>query len=150
MGMRNGICSVCNRRDYGTDPIEPNFFSRENALDFGSVPDHLPELSQAEEMLITRVHVYVQVFQYWGQQYKYRGHVINFLRDVGSVYSQLPLLPRDLDIIILRPRNATDQPHVVRQFRPQFRVRQQHIRIWLNYLRLIILVMEISSSTRTI
>ncbi|KAI8396355.1 hypothetical protein FOFC_20902 [Fusarium oxysporum] len=46
-----------------------------------------------EEMLIARVHVFVNVMQVRGQQYKYRGHIVHFLRDVGKVYSQLPLLP---------------------------------------------------------
>lgn len=78
-------------------------------------------------MLIALVYVHVQIFQYRGQQYKYRGHIINFLRDTGSVYTQLPLLPQELDIVILRPRNSTDQPHMVRQFRGQFRVRQGHV-----------------------
>ncbi|KAL6789495.1 hypothetical protein GGI42DRAFT_347248 [Trichoderma sp. SZMC 28013] len=86
-------------------------------------------------MLIARVHVHVQIFQHRGQQYKYRGHVVNFLRDTGSVYSQLPLLPPDLDIIILRPANSTNQPHMTRQFRRQFRVRQEAIRQWLLFLR---------------
>ena len=133
--MVNSVCCSCRRRDDKKGPIDPFFFSRENALHFGVVPPQLPELSQTEEMLIARVHVHVQVFQYRGQQYKYRGHVINFLRDTGSVYSQLPLLPSDLDIIILRPRNTTNQPHMLRQFRSQFRVRQRHIRTWLRYLR---------------
>jgi len=33
--------------------------------------------------------------------YKYTGHVINFLRDVGKVYRKLPLLPQDLDVVLL-------------------------------------------------
>jgi hypothetical protein len=134
LNLRYGVCRICHRRDQSRPEDSPFFFSRENALDFGAVPSHLPELSQVEEMLIARVHVHVQVFQYRGQQYKYSGHVINFLRDVGSVYSQLPLLPADLDVVILRPRNATDRPHFVRQFSRQFRVRQNHVRTWLRYL----------------
>jgi hypothetical protein len=65
-------------------------------------------LTQVEEQLIARVHVHVDVCLFRGQQYKYKGHVINFLRDVGRIYNQLPLLPKDLDIIILRPANALD------------------------------------------
>jgi ATP-dependent DNA helicase PIF1 len=135
MELYQRVCKTCRQRDNNKGPNEPFFFSRENDLDFGIVPAYLPPLTQVEEMLIARVHVHVQVFQYRGQQYKYRGHCISFLRDVGSIYSQLPLLPTDLDIIILRPQNATTQPHVIRQFRNQFRVRQSHIRIWLDHLR---------------
>ncbi|KAF4952454.1 hypothetical protein FSARC_12626 [Fusarium sarcochroum] len=70
-----------------------------------------------------------------GQQYSYKGHVINFVKDVGQVDQQLPLLPRELDVILLRPQNQTAQPHMTRQFRGQFRVREGHIRQWLEFLR---------------
>ncbi|KAJ3459135.1 hypothetical protein MRS44_015208 [Fusarium solani] len=108
----------------------------DNNLDPGEVPEDLPELTQVEEMLIARVHVHVQVMTYRGQQYKSKRHVINFLKDVDQVYRQLPLLPQDLDIIILRPSNHTNQPHMIRQFRNQYRVRQQHVRTWLELLRI--------------
>ncbi|KAK0655513.1 hypothetical protein B0T16DRAFT_499445 [Cercophora newfieldiana] len=71
----------------------------------------------------------------FGIQYRYKGHVINFLRDVSKVYRQLPLLLRDVDMIILRPANATNQPHVVRQFARNFKVKQSNIRIWLEFLK---------------
>jgi hypothetical protein len=60
-----------------------------------------------------------------GQQYKYRGHIVHFLRDVGKVYRQLPLLPPELDVILLRPPNASEHTHLNRQFRRQFRVRRR-------------------------
>ncbi|KAG7403961.1 hypothetical protein Forpi1262_v018642 [Fusarium oxysporum f. sp. raphani] len=59
-----------------------------------------------------------------GQQYKYRGHIVHFLRDVGKVYRQLPLLPSELDVILLRPPNASEHADLDRQFRRQFRVRR--------------------------
>ena len=62
-----------------------------------------------EEMLIARVHVAVNVLQVRGQQYKYRGHVVQFLRDVGKVYNSLPLIPPNLDIIVTTPRFKTQQ-----------------------------------------
>ena len=65
---------------------EPELFSKENLMDPGSVAEHLLALTQVEEMLIARVHVYVEARQIRGQQYKYTGHVVNFLRDVGKVY----------------------------------------------------------------
>ncbi|KAF5711868.1 ATP-dependent DNA helicase PIF1 [Fusarium mundagurra] len=144
INIRNGICRSCRYRD--TVPSgrgtrnqrregEPYFWTHENNLDPGDIPEHLPELTQVEEMLISRVHVHVQVMTYRGQQYKYKGHVINFLKDIGQVYRQLLLLPQHLDVIILRPQNQTAQPHMIRQFRGQFRVRQAHIRQWLEFLR---------------
>ncbi|KAH7108653.1 hypothetical protein EDB81DRAFT_609901, partial [Dactylonectria macrodidyma] len=68
-------------------------FSAENHLDFGLIPAFLPQLTIVEEMLIAPVHVFVNVMQVRGQQYKYRGHIVHFLRDVGKVYRQLPFYP---------------------------------------------------------
>ena len=136
MRLSEGVCIACRARDRGDSvPQEIPFFSAENHLDFGDVPDFLPPLTQVEEQLIARVHVHVDICLFRGQQYKYKGHVINFLRDVGRIYSQLPLLPKDLDIIILRPANAQDQPHVVRQFQRNFVVSQSKIRTWLHFLK---------------
>ncbi|KAF5709878.1 ATP-dependent DNA helicase [Fusarium globosum] len=59
------------------------------------------------------------------------GHVINLLKDIGQVYRQPPLLPQNLDFVILRPQNQSAKPHMIRNFR----VRQGHIRQWLEFLR---------------
>jgi hypothetical protein len=98
-------------------------------MDPSGVPDHLLVLTQVEEMLIARVHVFLEVRQIRGQQYKYIGHVINFLRDIGTVYRKLPLLPRDLEIVLLRPTNSSTNPRLQRQFARDFRVRRQAIQV---------------------
>ncbi|KAI8408237.1 hypothetical protein FOFC_11175 [Fusarium oxysporum] len=123
MGLKGGICKRCIARDKNKKEDEPWFFSAENQLDFGLIPAFLPQLTIVEEMLIARVHVFVNVMQVRGQQYKYRGHIVHFLRDVGKVYSQLPLLPPELDVILLRPPTASEHAHLNRQFRRQFRKR---------------------------
>ena len=71
-----------------------------------------------------------------GQQYKYTGHVINFLRDIGKVYRKLPLLPQDLEIVLLRPANSSANPRLQRQFIREFRVRREAVSVWLEYLRM--------------
>jgi hypothetical protein len=38
---------------------------------------------RAHYMLIARVHTYMEIRQHRGQQYKYRGHIYNFLCDSG-------------------------------------------------------------------
>ncbi|KOS39091.1 hypothetical protein ACN38_g10077 [Penicillium nordicum] len=43
------------------------------------MPLMLPELTQVEEILISRVHVFIEVRLIRGQQYRYQGHVIHFL-----------------------------------------------------------------------
>ncbi|EED13560.1 hypothetical protein TSTA_098170 [Talaromyces stipitatus ATCC 10500] len=127
-----GICGRCVRADKNKDV---HLFGAGNNMYPGNMPD-LPELSQTEEMLIARVHVSVQVRRVRGQQYKYSGHVVNFLRDTARVYDTLPLLPRDLEIILLRPANADADPRLQRQYVNDFRVRKEHIIKWLAFLRI--------------
>ncbi|PWI63922.1 hypothetical protein PCL_03007 [Purpureocillium lilacinum] len=134
MGLKNGVCKRCIAKDKNKKEDEPWFFSAENQLDFGSTPAFLPQLTKVEEMLIAPVHVFVNVMQVRGQQYKYRGHIAHFLRDVGKVYRQLPLLPPELDVILLRPPNAGEHAHLNRQFRRQFRVRRRCLQQWLDFL----------------
>ncbi|XP_044717890.1 PIF1-like helicase domain-containing protein [Hirsutella rhossiliensis] len=80
-----------------------------------------------EEMLIARVHVHVKVLQVRGAQYKYRGHVVHFLRNVGRLFEELPVLPEELDIILLRPPNIEGDPRFRQQFARDFRNRLQRI-----------------------
>ncbi|KJZ74108.1 hypothetical protein HIM_06354 [Hirsutella minnesotensis 3608] len=134
MGLKDDICKRCIAKDKNKKEDEPWFFSAENQLDFGLIPVFLPELTKVEEMLIAPVHVFVNVMQVRGQQYKYRGHIVHFLRDVGKVYRQLPLLPTELDVILLRPPNAGEHAHLNRQFRRQFRIRRRCLQQWLDFL----------------
>ncbi|KID82377.1 ATP-dependent DNA helicase PIF1 [Metarhizium guizhouense ARSEF 977] len=131
----DGICARCCRKDDKRGPEEPYFFSVDNQLDFGSLPTQLPQLTSTEESLIARVHVHVNIMLVRGQQYKYRGHVVHFLREVGLVNNQLPLLPQELNTVLLRPANTSSHANLSLQFTRQFRVRRQPVAIWLNYLR---------------
>ncbi|EAQ89410.1 hypothetical protein CHGG_06029 [Chaetomium globosum CBS 148.51] len=130
----DGVCKRCHQKDDKKRADEPFLYSAENHLDFGEMPDSLPILHPAEEMVISRVHVAVNVFTVRGQQYKYRGHVVHFLRDVGKVYDELPLLPKDLDIVILRPSGSEADPAMDRQFRKRFRIRRRVVATWLRFL----------------
>ncbi|KAK4220396.1 hypothetical protein QBC38DRAFT_494479 [Podospora fimiseda] len=69
------ICKVCRTCDTEKKRGEggPLLFCDENKLDFGEVSAHLPALSQVEEQLIARVHVYCDICCVRGQQYRYRG-----------------------------------------------------------------------------
>jgi ATP-dependent DNA helicase PIF1 len=58
----DGICKHCHGKDDKKRLDEPFFYSEENHLDFGDVPDFLPALHPAEEMVIARVHVSVNFF----------------------------------------------------------------------------------------
>ena len=108
-------------------------------MEIGAVPAHLPILTQTEEMLIARAHVHVQVRRTRGHQYKYSGHTVNFMQDTMRLYDRLPLLPANLDVVLLRPssRNTAEgeQPFLEHQFERDFRVRRSAILIWLRFLR---------------
>ncbi|KAG6165825.1 hypothetical protein E4U27_008320, partial [Claviceps purpurea] len=72
---------------------------------------------------------------YRGAQYKYRGHIISFPKNVPTMHHRLPVPPGQLDILILRPRNQTDQPNMINQFRTQLRVRRSVVTAWLRHLK---------------
>ena len=61
------------------------YFSAANELDFGLVPTYLPELSFTKEMMISKVHIFTQIRQIQGVQYRYKGHCISFSRNVARV-----------------------------------------------------------------
>ena len=128
MGLGDdGVCARCTRVDMKRLLNEPFLYSSENHLDPGNQFD-LPPLTQVEEMLIARVHVFIEIRQVRGVQYRYKGHIINFLRDTGRVYNTLPLLPQDLELVLLRPSSTSGNPLLSRQFARDFRVRQTVIR----------------------
>lgn len=97
-GIKREVCDVCNERRFNFNikaqdgisvcrrcrlDLKKNpgigLFSSENLLDPGDVPLHLPTLSIAEELLIARVHVLMSYSRVKGVQYKYFGHIINFM-----------------------------------------------------------------------
>jgi hypothetical protein len=131
MKLKEGVCERCLRNDRDR---EIQLFGFNNNMDPGDMPD-LPVLTQIEEMLIARVHVFVEVRQVRGQQYKYSGHVVNFLRNTGKIYDKLPLLPPDLEMVLLRPSNTASNPRLNRQFVHDFKVRRDNIVRWLHFLR---------------
>ena len=134
-GVVKSICAKCRTtRDSKKKDDEPFLMSAANSMDPGTVPPHLLKLTQVEEMLIARVHCFVEVHQVRGQQYKYSGHVCNFLCDIGKVYTKLPLLPKDLEIVLLKPADTANNPGLSRQFKKDYKVRRTAVTIWLEYL----------------
>jgi hypothetical protein len=66
-----------------------------------------------------------------GQQYKYRGHVVHLLCNVGKIYHELPLFPRNLDILLLRPPSSARNLQHEAQFQRRFTVRRRVVETWL-------------------
>jgi hypothetical protein len=86
-----GICKKCRAKDEKKAPDEPFYFSAANNLDFGPIPSYLPELSPTEQMMISKVHTFTQVRQVRGAQYRYKGHCVNFARNIAKVFLFLSL-----------------------------------------------------------
>lgn len=59
---------------------------KENDMDPGAVPSYLP-LYIAEGMLIARAHVHMHFRRMRGCQYKYSGHVVNFMQNTAKIPS---------------------------------------------------------------
>jgi hypothetical protein len=132
---QDGICTKCLNKDCKIKSGDPFFYSEANEMDPGVAPAHLPTLSMIEGMIIAKVHVSVNVLTIRGGKHKYRGHVVHFLKDIGSICRKLPLLPPDLDVVILKPAGADANPQMQRQFRQRFRVRQHYVRQWIHFLK---------------
>ena len=76
-GNNIGVCKA-----YIKDALKnltlPPLFSESNRLNLGPVPSFLPILTAVEELLITRVYVYLQVVRIRGQQHRYTGYICYF------------------------------------------------------------------------
>ena len=59
-------------------------------------------LSQAEEMLMSRVLPIMSIYHLPHDQYGYSGHILNTPQDVTSFINSLPRCSATLDVIIVR------------------------------------------------
>jgi hypothetical protein len=67
-GNNIGVCKACIKdADSLKDPTLSPLFSKSNGLNPGPIPSFLPILTTVEELLITRVYVYLQVVRVRGQ-----------------------------------------------------------------------------------
>ena len=55
-----------------------NKFSTENNMDLEEISEELQDLIEIKEMLISKVFTVMSVYRLHGEQYKYKGNVINF------------------------------------------------------------------------
>jgi ATP-dependent DNA helicase PIF1 len=115
-----GVCERCYKtRDKGDK--EPYLMSDDNAMDPDEAPALLPKLSQAEEMLIARAHVHVEAKRIRGHQCQYTRHAVCFMNNTTKFYDALPLLPRQLDLLLLRPNQPSNDLRVQRQLVQDFK-----------------------------
>jgi hypothetical protein len=81
-----------------------------------------------EEMMIAKVHPVMTVYTVKGGQRKMKNHIINFPQNVLRFYSELPLLPDAIPLMVRRER-ADGGGHY------DFRVRREKVRVALEWLK---------------
>ena len=139
MGIQLELCNYCNEKWFDLKVEHGKCkkcrrntkFQEANVMDPGLIPEHLPELTQMEEMLIAPVHVLMQIWQVRGGQYKYTGHICNFLKDNAQFYNRVPVLPENVEIILMK-RGDVDIANESKY--RDFRVRRAAIQQWLAFL----------------
>lgn len=121
--VKDGKCHKCQ--------VNGKKYTHHNNMYPGVAPD-LPPLTQMEEMLISPVHALVQVWQICGGQYKYTGHTCNFPRDTAVFHAKLPLLPQEVDVIIMCRTGAQGENNEA--IHQDFCVHRNVLETWLKYL----------------
>jgi hypothetical protein len=136
MGLLNGVCGACLKRDRNLQEGEPFLFSTENNMDPGVVPGCLRDLTQMEEMIIAKAHCHMIMKRVRGHQYHYTGHAVCFWQSNVTFMDALPSLPKHVDIVLLRPHGARmGEERYKRQFRNDFRVRRSYVERALHWLK---------------
>ena len=135
-GDNIGICKACIKdADSLKDPTLPSLFSKSNELNPGPVPNFLPILTAVEELLITRIYVHLQVVRVRSQQYRYTGHVCYFSQNTPKTWRQLPRLPTELDILVVRPIAVEGSQYLSRRFTKRYTVKRSAIALQLYFLK---------------
>jgi len=117
------MCTRCRK-----DKKVPKVWSDENNMDPMSVPEELSEMSDAEQMLISRLAPTVHVHMLKHGGIASRGHCIAFPQAVQEPATILPRLPAEVDIIRVR-RQGKDDTH------KDFRVRRHRVEGALRWLK---------------
>ena len=115
---RNLAFFICRRCKL--DKKEPKKFSSENNMIPSPVPDALLDLSQCEEILISRAFPVIQVYIKSGGSYSYKGHVINLPNNVQHVANVLPHCTKDIPIVAFTIKGKND-------FEKEFKVRREKV-----------------------
>ena len=76
-------------------------------MDPGPVPPQLQGLTQVEEMLI-RFSAVMPMMSLYRLPLGYSGHVVNLPQDVATFVTSLPILPSDIDVILVRKEGALE------------------------------------------
>src|SRR5436190_19089644 len=104
-------------------------FSSDNDMDPGIYPRHMPRLSYIEQILLALAHPVTNVWRVAGGQWKGGSvHCISFFQDPSALFTQIPCLPADLKVVIIKKRGQTLANHA------EFKVDVDHLQRWMSFL----------------
>ena len=116
-GDNIGICKACIKDANSLkDPTLFPLFGEHNRLNPRPVPSLLLIFTAMEELLIVRIYVHLQIMYVRGQQHRYTGHVYCFGQNTLKTWRQLPRLPTELDILVVRPAAVKGGQYLSQQF----------------------------------
>src|SRR5947207_2687225 len=105
-------------------------FSVENDMDPRPMPAQLPTLTKVEEMILALVHPVISVYRVTGGQWKGgEVHCISFFQDPKDVFTTVPRLLSEVNVIIIRKAGENIAHH------QDFQVNRQRLLIWIQFLR---------------
>ena len=117
------VCVRCSR-----DKHTPKLYSAENDMLPGDWPLCLEDLTQVEEMLITRACPVMCVYRKHDGQRGYRGHVLNLPQDVQGFVNTLPCHVADIPVLLVR-RQGVNNTHA------DFHIRRERVLKALQWLQ---------------
>ena len=130
------VCKACIKNANSLkDPTLPPLFSEINGLNLGPVPGFLPILTAVEELLIARIYIHLQVVHVCGQQHCYTGHICCFGQNTPKTWNQLPQLPTELNILVVRPVAVKGNKYLSQQFTKWYIIKCSAIALWLYFLK---------------
>ena len=120
---KDHTCKRCK-----VDKKEPKKFSKENCMIPSPVPDELKNLTECEQMLISRAFPIMQVFTKPGLGYLgYKGHIITLPNNVQHIADILLHRPKDLPVIAFTFKGKSE-------YGKEFRVRREKVLFALLWL----------------
>ena len=153
--MKRIVCEICNERrfDMKLKQLKKQFmcdrcwrdvkkysekivtWNAQNDMNSQFISEHLSQLIIAEKLLIARAHVMMNSRRVKKCQYKYFDHVINFMQNIVKIVNRFSFLSIEIQVVILKSSfNDVKNSKIHRRFEENFRVRREHVEIWLKYL----------------
>src|SRR5947207_3823436 len=122
------ICKCCFAESKKKNFTIHCFFSN-NDMDPDIYPRHMLYLSYIEQILLTLTHPVTNVWRVAGGQWKGGSvHCISFFQDPSALFTQIPCLPADLKVVIIKKRGQTLANHA------EFKVDVDRLQRWMSFL----------------